>query len=884
MAEGDLAAAEIDLKSVLREAPEDPQARLLYGRVNMQRLEVSAAVEQFERSLAAKESREARLLFARALVQADETAELVSDWQAGDFSAVENEPQFQAALAQALLSQAQPEEAALALERALASQEVDDFVEFTRALLALQIDKDPATAKTALQGIVERSPADARAWSLLGLLALRDRDFEAAEGYYEKAAKANPYRVADRIQLVETQVRLGKADAASNNLAGLEGQLPNYPAIRFLRAQLLFDEGKYEGAIDLFNQILSVNPNNAGALLLLANANARINKLPIARRHFEQFLQLQPGNVQATLQLAQVNALLGEPKRTEDLARSLLEVDKDNQTALLLLANALAAQGLNAESAEVFQRIAALQPDSVENLVALGSQQIVSGDIDAGLLQLEGAVDKDPQSALARERLIEARLVAGDLQGAAEEALSYTQVAPESARAVVYLGRVRLQQQERDAARELFNRALELDPASAAARGGLAAVAMLDNDPEGARVQFEKALESNPDSLQMSLNLAVILERLGDIATMEETLLAAIKAHPTATAPRIAVARKALLDGKPAVAIELLAVEEITQQKDFRVLQTLTQAYLNAEQKELALATAKQLLELRPRDPAALAVVAQAHLLAGEYDEAQALTEKALEVAPESILLRKLHIQALVAQSQLARAAEEIDALPSEVKSEPPMLMLRGRAALAAGDIEGAIQSLSTAFDSSPSTQSLSMLATARWLNDERSEVLADLANWLESNPDDAIIRAALAMRQIETGDEAGATENYLKVLESQSDDVVALNNLAWLLREKQSDKALELIKRADRLAPDSASIKDTYAMVELERGEFDRALALNQRALDAAPDSPDIALNRARILAKAGRKTEAKRLLNDLLGDAGDSVSDEARRLLESL
>jgi putative PEP-CTERM system TPR-repeat lipoprotein len=884
MAEGDLAAAEIDLKSILREAPEDPQARLLYGRVNMQRLEVAAAVEQFERSLAAKESTEARLLFARALVQAGETAELVSEWQAGAFGSVENEPQFQAALAQALLSQAQPEEAAAALERALASQVVDDYVEFTRAVLALQVDKDRATAKAALQGIVGRNPADARAWSLLGLLALQDRDFEAAEGYYQKASEANPYRVADRIQLVETQVRLGKADVASNNLAGLEGQLPNYPAIRFLRAQLLFDEGKYEGAIDLFNQILSVNPNNPGALLLVANANARLNKLPMARRHFEQFLQLQPGNVQATLQLAQINALLGDSGRTEDLARSLLEFEPGNQTALVLLANALAAQGLHAESAEIFQRLAELQPESVANLVALGSQQIVSGDIDAGLLQLEGAVDKDPQSALARERLIEARLVAGDLEGAAEEALAYTQVAPQSARALVYLGRVRLQQQDRDAASELFNRALELDPASAPARGGLAALAVLDNDLEAARMQFAKALESNPDNLQMSLNLAVILERQGDLAAMEGVLLSAIESHPTAAAPRIAIARKALSDGEPARAIELLAVDDILQQEDFRVLQVLTGAYVLAEQQELALASAAKLLKLRPGDPAALAVASRAHSFAKEYAEAQALIEQALESAPQSIPLRKLHIEALAAQNELAQAAKEIDALPAEVVNEVPMLALRGRIALALGDVEGAIRSLSAAYAEAPGTQTLSMLATARWLNDERSEVLADLAGWLESNPDDAIIRAALAVRQIETGDEAGATENYLKVLESRADDVVALNNLAWLLREKQTDKALELIKRADRLAPDSASIKDTYAMIELERGEFDRALALNQRALDAAPDSPDIALNRARILAKAGRITEAKQLLNDLLADAGGTLNDEARQLLESL
>ncbi|EAQ98899.1 XrtA/PEP-CTERM system TPR-repeat protein PrsT [Congregibacter litoralis] len=884
--EGDLASAEIDLKSVLRDAPENPRARALYGAINIQRLEADAAVEQFERSLAALESAETRLSFAKALVQAGESAELVSEWQIGSFVTIESEAQFQAALAQAFLAQAQPDEAKAALQRALAAGEADDnYIAFTQALVSLQVDRDQETAQESLQSIVERDPKHARAWSLLGLLAWQNRDFVAAEEYYEKAAAANPYRVGDRIQLVETQVRLGKADVASANLSKLETQLRNYPAIRFLRAQLLFDEGNYEGAIDLFNQILSVSPDNPGALLLAGNANARINKLPIARRHLERFLELQPGSTQAALQLAQVNALMGEPGRTEELARSLLEREADNQTALTLLANALAAQGMHAESAQVFKQLADLRPESTENLVALGSQQIVAGDLDAGLKQLEDALAGDPDNSLARERLIEARLVAQDLDGALEEASRYVEVEPDSTRALIFRGRVLLQRQNTDAAREDFEEALRRDPASVPARGGLAAIAVLGQDLEGAQSEFEKSLEANPGNLQSSLNLAVVLERRGELVEMEQVLSAAVEANPTAVAPRVALARKAMMDKQPAIAIELLSVEEIARQKDVGALQTLTGAYVLAEQAELAQLSAKELLELRPNDPMVLALSARADVLSQDFASAREQLESALEMAPNVSALRKQLIEVLVYERELDLAIDQIEQLSPESQNEAAVLQLRGRIALAQDDAKGAVDWLARAYEKSPDSESLFFLATARLASGERTELVGELSSWIEAHPEDARNRSVLAALLIETGDEAGATAQYQTLIDDGSEDVVALNNLAWLIREQQTSKALEYIQRADRLAPDSFSVKDTYAMVELERGEFDRALMLNQRAIDGAPDpKEDLLLNRARILAAAGRGDEARGVLEKLLSQPDVEQELEARALLESL
>jgi Flp pilus assembly protein TadD len=111
----------------------------------------------------------------------------------------------------------------------------------------------------------------------------------------------------------------------------------------------------------------------------------------------------------------------------------------------------------------------------------------------------------------------------------------------------------------------------------------------------------------------------------------------------------------------------------------------------------------------------------------------------------------------------------------------------------------------------------------------------------------------------------------------------MALNNLAWLTRATDTQKALELIERADRLAPESPEIKDTYAMVLMEAGDYRRALALNSRALDLAGNDPSMRLNRAMILIRAGRTDEARGLLEELVKGSAPT-STEAMALLSKL
>lgn len=881
-ASGDLPAAELDVKTALQQNPENAAARSLYGQIYLRQVNPSSAVIEFERSLESSPSNATRMLLAKALAQAGESAELLSEFDLGAYASISSEPEFHAVLARAYLAQTEYEKARAAL--ASASEEGNDYIDITRAVLVLQLDKDSDGAKSLLSDLVERSPANAHAWSLLGIIAINDGDRDAAERYFAQASIANPYRLGDRLQLVNTQIRLGKGEAADKDLAQLEKLIPNYPEVNFLRGQLYFDAGDYKNALDAFSQVLSANPIHTGALLLSANANVREQNLATAQRQFSQFLSQQPGHLQASLQLADVWWKLGEPGQTEIVARDILKEHKMDVRALGLLAMALAAQNMHAESAQAYQQIADLQPESAETLVALGSQLLVAGDAEAGIDQLQAAIALDPASAPARERLIEAQLAVNDLMAAEEAARDYRVQAPASPRSAVYLGRVLLQSEDLSGARSAFEEALEIEPGNVGASGGMAALAILDEDLDGAIDAFKAALHANPGDVVTSMNLAVLQEQVGDLEGMQETLNLAVEANSGAVEPRLALARYELSQSQPNEAINLINPLKETNESDYRVHQLLARAYVLSGQPEAAQNSARTLLALRGDDPSVLAIVAKVEMANGRPDVAESHLMKALEMRPESSDLRKMLVGVLIQQGRAEQASEEIAKLPQDVRNEAAVVVVRGRLALAAGDPAEAKVLFQQAFDQDRSSVNLVFLATAQWMAGDRVEVFDALESWLEDYPDDALVLNELASRKLESGSEDEAEQHYRTLLALQPDNALVLNNLAWLVRTTDVDEALDFIARADRIVPNSPQIKDTNAMVELERGKFERALNLNQKALDSAQDDPNIRFNRAQILSRAGQKDEAADLLRELVAGPAFASQADAKALLDTL
>lgn len=146
------------------------------------------------------------------------------------------------------------------------------------------------------------------------------------------------------------------------------------------------------------------------------------------------------------------------------------------------------------------------------------------------------------------------------------------------------------------------------------------------------------------------------------------------------------------------------------------------------------------------------------------------------------------------------------------------------------------------------------------------------------------------------TGRSAEAVTFYQRVLELQPDNLVAINNLSWILCEEQGQpkQALELTQRGLAKAPDYIDLIDTRGMAYYRLRRYDEAIKDFNRCIRLYPTrAPAIAASHyhlGKCLADLGEKNKAIEQLNKALelnrelGALGGVEIMEARRLLAQL
>jgi Flp pilus assembly protein TadD len=176
-------------------------------------------------------------------------------------------------------------------------------------------------------------------------------------------------------------------------------------------------------------------------------------------------------------------------------------------------------------------------------------------------------------------------------------------------------------------------------------------------------------------------------------------------------------------------------------------------------------------------------------------------------------------------------------------------------------------------------------LAAQHQSNGNVSIAIEQLQRWVSDNPGDVKAREKLAEMYSRNNQLPDAIYQYREILGLDPEHVMALNNLAWHLREDDPRRALELAGRAYRVAPDSGSILDTLAMVQLKNAQLIEARRSIDRALILAPENPEIIFHEAQLrVAEGDTKGAIKALYSLLAQHANFSGRAEAESLLKKL
>jgi Flp pilus assembly protein TadD len=188
------------------------------------------------------------------------------------------------------------------------------------------------------------------------------------------------------------------------------------------QAHKLYNDGDYEGALEMLKEGLSLYPEAVDLYVGLGYARLAREEYAWARKSFEKAAVLDPTHEDALAGLGETLLRFGERKHALDLFGRVADLGYDDDVELLLtMGRALYREAMYAECRDVFAKAAAARPDNAEAAASLGyALHRLGDDVGAGR-QIRRSLRLDPDLYEARVYLGHLLYDRGDWEGALRE-------------------------------------------------------------------------------------------------------------------------------------------------------------------------------------------------------------------------------------------------------------------------------------------------------------------------------------------------------------------------------------------------------------------------------------------------------------------------------
>ena len=879
-------AAMIHLKNLLQESPEHAQGRYLLGLTYLDKGDFRSAEKELRRALDLQYD-PAKVIppLSRSLLMTGEFQKVLDQARLGGDASDQQQADVLTLRAQATMALGRDREGRELLEQALARQP-----EFADALLAqarlAASEKKLDDAARLVERALASAPKNTGAWLMKGGLSRISADREGALAAYQKVLELSPENISARLHIASVQIDGGNFDEARKQIAQVRKTAPNSPMTYYIEGLLEFRLKNYPAARDAVLQVLKIAPDHMPSMLLAGAIEFSLGSHAQAQSYLERVIGRAPDNLYARRLLVASFAKSGQAQRAlEVLQPGLAQYPEDG--ALMALAGEVYLRGNEfAKAAEYFDKVAKRDPRSARARTQLGLSRLAAGETDLGLADLESASQLDSSAYQADILLVMSHL----RQRKYDEALKAMQTLEKrqpnnpltyNLKAAIYIGK-----KDTAAARKYLERALELQPTYVPAAANLAQLDLQEKKPQAARRRFEAILEKDKDNVQALLSLAGLGPQLG--ATRNEQLAwleRARDASPGSLQPQLMLAHFYAQAGDTKKALEAAQRAQAISPDNFQALDALGAMQIAAGEKEQALVTYQKLAKLRPDSPLALYRLATAQAATDNRAAAASTLKQALSLKPDFIDAQVALADLEVRAGRFPEAIRIARQVQKQAAKSPRGFVLEGDVRMAEKKFAQAAQAYETAYGIAKSGVLAIRMHAAYAQAGKLDEADRRLAQGLKDSPDDAGLRVYAADAALKSGNYRNAIEHYEWVLQKQPDNVLVLNNLAWVYQQVKDPRALETAERAYQLKPDSAAIADTLGWMLVEQGNTARGLELLQKAVAAAPAAHEIRFHLAQAWLKAGDKAKARSELERLQAtDAKFPQQAEAMKLLEQL
>jgi len=879
---GDLKAALIQLKNAVEKSPENGEARMELGGLELAMGDFVSAEKEFgkARSLGVPADRVLPQL-AKAIAQQGKFKELLTEITPEQ--AARSAPLL-VLRGDALLYTGKNDEAKQAYDQALAlnPNSGNALLGLARHAAATQ---NQEAAERYVGDAVAKDPKNPDVFMARGTLLRTQGKSDEALAAFDQVLALDPHHRTAHIEKAYVEITRGKYPAAKAEIDAADKNSPGSLLVTYTRALYEFSQGKYAAAQDALQRVLKAAPDHMPSVLLAGASEMNLGSNQQAEQHLRKYLETYPNDVYARKLLAQTLLKSSQPADAAATLAPTLE-NAGNDPQLLALAGESYMQVRDfGKASSYLEKAAALAPKAASVRTSLGLSKLAQGDQARGLSELELATTLDPKSTQAAMALIQTEVGLKHFDKAIAAAKTLQQQQPDNPQVYNMLGAVYMLTGDKAAARATFEKAVALQPTFFPAITNLSRLDLQDNKPDAAKRNFEKLLEkdkTNYGAMAALGELAMLQKNTAEATSWYEKASAA---NPDAVVPALKLGQHYLRINEPQKAMTLARKFQTANQTNPELLELLGQAQVASKDTAGALETYSKLVNLVPKAAAPHLRLAGVHMLMQNNAAAADDLKRAVELQPNLIPARLAQIELAARMGRMddaLNAARQIQKLNPEAAvgyaAEGDVLMAQKKPAQALPLYDKAL-----AIESAQPLLFKSLQALM--LDGKAKEAQARATQWIKQHPNDDLINMFVAESNLGAKDYKGAIALLEPVAKRNPNNAAALNNLAYAYQQIKDPRALATAEQAYKLAANNPGVMDTLGWLLVEQGNVTRGVPLLQKASSMAPDASEMRYHLAVGLSKSGDKAGARKELDALLAkDKSFAQADEARALLKAL
>ncbi len=659
---------------------------------------------------------------------------------------------------------------------------------------------------------------------------------QMAVSAYEEALSRFPSDMRIVGPAIETMVQAGRHDRVERIIYRLDPQMLQDPRIQTQRLQSYLEQDRISDASAILEQLALADPDNVNVAVNMAILAARGGDIEQASQILAEQLERHPESMNVISIYARVQLESGDSQAALELADQAVDNIATAQ-AYMLRAQIHSELDMTDRALEDYQRAIDASDTPVTALLGRSNLYSQSGEVEKAIQDIEEAASLDPDNLTVQKLLIDRYLASGQpqrIQQASEFLEDARQSYPDDSELKMIEARFALAQEGRAAL-------------------------------ESAGSLLEEITDDNPENVQAWALLAEIALEQEQIARAIDVTMSGLS-HNRNNRQLLNLKARAEARRSPDMAIPTMRSLYEQDTADIDTGLQLAQLYVDSDQGQRAVELIENLMDYadNPEDDLRCkTALAMALDVAGSQDRAIAKLQTLMEDYPDAPDPLRAMVTILQRRQDWAQIAEKTI---SWQENNPQDTQLSAQ--IAAG--------LAGAGDPQAGQQAETILRSA-----------------IETNPDSPQAKLILAGMLLGAGEYEEPAQLYRRVIEIDDQQVIAMNNLAWILATnyQQFDEALELADRGLELQPAYADLLDTRGVIHKELGNYDRAVRDFNRALEiygeATPSASTSAFNLAKVQMEMGRTQAARANLQKALSineNVGGLSSDEVSRIRNML